>query len=68
MEFFLKVSMYRKLKKSKPAPGRRVYPYLLWKLPFTRPNQVWAVDITYIAMACGFIYLAAVLDTRKVLF
>jgi putative transposase len=60
--------MYRKLKKSKPAPGHRVYPYLLWKLPFTRPNQVWAVDITYIAMACGFIYLAAVLDTHKVLF
>ena len=57
-----------KPKNSRPAPGHRVYPYLLWKLPFTRPNQVWAMDITYIAMACGFIYLAAVLDMRRVLF
>src|SRR5690554_5955261 len=52
-----------------PAPGHKVYPYLLRKLPITRPNQVWAMDITYIPMARGFIYLAAVLDwcTRRVL-
>ena len=34
----------------------KIYPYLLRKLPITRPNQVWAMDITYIPMACGFIY------------
>lgn len=51
------------------APGHKIYPYLLRKLPITRPNQVWAMDITYIPMARGFIYLAAVLDwfTRHVL-
>jgi transposase InsO family protein len=54
---------------SKPAPGHKIYPYLLRNLPVTRPNQVWAMDITYIPMARGFIYLAAVLDwfTRRVL-
>ena len=53
----------------KPAPGHRVYPYLLRKLAVTRPNQVWAMDMTYIPMARGFVYLAAVLDwfSRKVL-
>ena len=62
-------ALYRKPNTSKPAPGHRIYPYLLWKLPVTRPNQVWAMDITYIPMARGFIYLAAVLDwfTRRVL-
>ena len=54
---------------SKPAPGQKIYPYLLSKLPITRPNQVCAMDITYIPMARGGIYLAAVLDwfTRRVL-
>ena len=54
---------------SKPAPGHKIYPYLLRKLLITRPNQVWAMDITYIPMARGFIYLAAALDwfTRRVL-
>lgn len=62
-------ALYRKPNTSKPAPGHKVYPYLLRKLPITRPNQVWAMDITYIPMARGFIYLAAVLDwfTRRVL-
>ena len=62
-------ALYRKPNTSKPAPGHRIYPYLLRKLPITRPNQVWAMDITYIPMARGFIYLAAVLDwfTRRVL-
>jgi transposase InsO family protein len=51
------------------APGHQVYPYLLRKLPITRPNQVWAMDITYIPMARGFVYLAAVIDwfSRRVL-
>ena len=62
-------ALYRKPNTSKPAPGHNIYPYLLRKLPITRPNQVWAMDITYIPMARGFIYLAAVLDwfTRRVL-
>ena len=62
-------ALYRKPNTSKPAPGHKIYPYLLRKLPITRPNQVWAMDITYIPMARGFIYLAAVLDwfTRRVL-
>lgn len=62
-------AIYRRPNTSKPAPGYKVYPYLLRKLPITRPNQVWAMDITYIPMARGFIYLAAVLDwaTRRVL-
>jgi putative transposase len=61
-------ALYRKPNTSKPAPGHKIYPYLLRKLPITRPNQVWAMDITYIPMARGFIYLAAVLDwfTRRV--
>ena len=59
---------YRRPNTSKPAPGHKIYPYLLRKLPITRPNQVWAMDMTYIPMARGFIYLAAVLDwfTRRV--
>ena len=62
-------ALYRKPNTSKPALGHKIYPYLLRKLAVTRPNQVWAMDITYIPMARGFIYLAAVLDwfTRRVL-
>ncbi|CAN0576080.1 unnamed protein product, partial [Laminaria digitata] len=50
-------------------PGHKVFPYLLRKLAVPRPNQVWAMDITYIPMARGFVYLVAVLDwfSRKVL-
>ena len=47
---------------SRPAPGVRVYPYLLGKAEITRPNQVWAADITYLPMARGFLYLVAVMD------
>jgi len=62
-------ALYRRPSTSKPAPGHRVYPYLLRKLSVTRPNQVWAMDITYIPMARGFVYLAAVVDwfSRRVL-
>ncbi|WP_217898769.1 IS3 family transposase [Puniceibacterium sediminis] len=62
-------ALYRKPNTSQPAPGHKIYPYLLRKLPIIRPNQVWAMDITYFPMARGFIYLAAVLDwfTRRVL-
>ena len=41
-------ALYRKPNTSKPAPGHKIYPYLLRKLPIIRPNQVWAMDITYI--------------------
>jgi putative transposase len=40
-------AIYRRPNTSKPAPGHKIYPYLLRKLPVTRPNQVWAMDITY---------------------
>ncbi|QHD70249.1 IS3 family transposase [Sphingobium yanoikuyae] len=62
-------AIYRRPNTSKPAPGHRIYPYLLRKLPITRPNQVWATDISYIPMARGFVYLVAIVDwfSRKVL-
>ena len=62
-------ALYRRPNTSKRAPGHAVFPYLLRKLPVTRPNQVWAMDITYIPMARGFVYLTAVVDwfSRKVL-
>ena len=62
-------ALYRKPNTSKPAPGHKIYPYLLRKLAITRPNQAWAMDITYIPMARGFVYLAAVVDwfSRRVL-
>lgn len=62
-------AIYRRPNTSKPAPGHQVYPYLLRKLAVTRPNQVWATDITYIPMARGFVYLIAIVDwfSRRVL-
>ena len=62
-------AIYRRPNTSKPAPGHKVYPYLLRNLAVVRPNQVWAMDITYIPMSRGFVYLAAVVDwfSRKVL-
>lgn len=62
-------AIYRRPKTSKPAPGHKVYPYLLKNLAITRPNQVWAMDISYIPMARGFVYLCAVVDwfSRRVL-
>lgn len=47
---------------SKPAPGHKVYPYLLKGLTINRPNQVWSADITYLPMTGGFMYLVAVID------
>jgi transposase InsO family protein len=62
-------ALYRRPNTSKPAAGHKIYPYLFRDLPVTRPNQVWAMDITYIPMARGFVYLAAVIDwySRRVL-
>ena len=47
---------------SKPAPGHKIYPYLLRGLAIAEPNHVWAADITYIPMARGFLYLVAIID------
>ena len=62
-------ALYRRPNTSKPAPGHKIYPYLLRSVKVERPNQVWAMDITYIPMARGFVYLAAVVDwfSRRVL-
>ena len=62
-------ALYRKPKTTRRHPGHKVYPYLLRNLAVTRSNQAWAMDITYIPMARGFVYLAAVVDwySRRVL-
>jgi putative transposase len=62
-------ALYRRPRTTKPEPGHKIHPYLLRGIEITRPNQVWAMDITYIPMAHGFVYLAVVLDwaSRRVL-
>jgi putative transposase len=62
-------ALYRKPNTSRKHPAHPVYPYLLRGLSVERANQVWAMDITYIPLARGFVYLAVVLDwhSRKVL-
>ena len=54
---------------SSPAPGHRVYPYLLGGVDVVEPDQAWCADITYIPVMSGFFYLVAVMDwaTRRVL-
>jgi putative transposase len=47
---------------TKPAPGHKIFPYLLRGVTVDRPNQVWAADITYIPIGRGFLYLVAVID------
>lgn len=62
-------ALYRKRNTSRRHPQHPVFPYLLRGLTIDRPNQVWAMDITYLPMKQGFVYLAAVLDwaTRRIL-
>lgn len=62
-------AIYRKPRTSLGNRQHQVYPYLLKDVAITRPDQVWAADITYIPMARGFGYLVAILDlfSRKVL-
>ncbi len=62
-------ALYRKPKTSRRDPNHAVFPYLLRNLAIERPDQVWAMDITYIPMRRGFVYLAAVMDwaSRRVL-
>jgi putative transposase len=55
-------AIYRRPRTSRPAPRNKIFPYLLNGLKITRPNQVWAADITYIPLARGFLYLVVILD------
>jgi len=55
-------AIYRHPRTSVPAPGNKIYPYLLRGIEVTRPNQAWAADITYIPMESGFLYLVAIID------
>ncbi len=55
-------AIYRKPNTGKPAPGHRIYPYLLKGVVVDRVNQVWAADITYLPMSRGFLYLVAIMD------
>ena len=62
-------ALYRKPNTSKKHPGHTILPYLLRGLKIERANHVWATDITYIPMACGWVYLCAIVDwaCRRVL-
>ncbi len=62
-------ALHRKPNTSKPAAGHKIYPYLLRGVTVDRPDQAWAMDFTYVPMARGFVYLAAVVDwySRRVL-
>lgn len=55
-------TLYPKKNLSKPGEIQYKYPYLLKGLEITRSNQVWQIDITYIPMAKGFLYLTAIID------
>lgn len=57
-------TIYRKRNTSKPNKQHRVYPYLLRDLVIDRANQVWAIDITYVPMRKGFMYLCAIIDVH----
>ncbi|WP_394698979.1 IS3 family transposase [uncultured Cohaesibacter sp.] len=63
------VPIYREPNTSKKHPAHKIWPYLLKDVSIERPNQVWCVDITYIPMRRGFLYLVAIMDwySRKVL-
>jgi putative transposase len=55
-------AIYSKPRLSDPAPGHRIYPYLLRGVKIERANQVWSTDITYVRLRGGFVYLTAILD------
>jgi putative transposase len=62
-------AIYQRPKTTRRHRGHPVFPYLLRTLSITRPNHVWAADITYIPMARGFVYLVVIMDwaSRRVL-
>ena len=55
-------ALYCKPRTTKRHPGHKVFPYFIRNLLIYRANQVWAMDLTYIPMARGFVYLVAVMD------
>jgi putative transposase len=55
-------AIYPTPRTSTPAPGHRIYPYLLRGVPIIQADQVWSSDITYIRLAEGWVYLVAILD------
>ncbi len=55
-------AIYAKPNLSKPYPGHRIYPYLLRNKIIEEVNQVWGIDITYIKMKHGWVYLVAIMD------
>lgn len=55
-------SVYQKPRTTVPNAHHTIYPYLLRNVAITHPNQVWSMDITYVPMSRGFVYLAAVID------
>ncbi len=55
-------AIYPKRCTTRPAPGHKIYPYLLRNVTITHPDHVWSSDITYIPMQHGFLYLTAVID------
>jgi len=55
-------AIYQKPNLSRALAGQRIYPYLLRNLAVTRPNQVWAMDITYVPVQGGYVYLCAIID------
>jgi putative transposase len=55
-------AVYPKRRTTRPAAGHKIYPYLLRNVEITRPDQVWASDITYVPLRHGFLYLVAVMD------
>jgi len=55
-------AIYPKPKLSAAGRGHRIYPYLLRDVSIERPDQVWSTDITYVPLARGFMYLAAIID------
>lgn len=55
-------AIYPKRRTTRPAPGHKVYPYLLRNVAVTHPDHVWSSDITYVPMSHGFLYLVAVID------
>ena len=62
-------ALYRKRSTSRREPGHEIHPYLLRNVAIEQPNQVWAMDITYLPMRRGFVYLCAVMDwaSRRIL-
>lgn len=62
-------TVYPRKKTTMRNPAHKVYPYLLKDLIIDRPNQVWQVDITYIKMRCGYVYLICLIDvfSRKIM-